>query len=166
MTNPFMNNYATSTPTAAPMMPGQSANNMNMGFEVDLTSVQESAFLVPDGTYKAKCIDIVQDVSKSGNPMFIWDFEIIEGNYKGKTFKSWTAITPAAMWKVAETVQALGVGQTGQVVKFKKGDVINKLCGIVMEQYEYNGKPTSRIARVISLEEMESVTNTNSIPMP
>ena len=168
MNNPFMNNNPMNpapSPAAAPSMPGQSVNNMNMGFEVDLTDVQESSFTIPDGTYKAKCIDIVQDVSKSGNPMFIWDFEIIEGNYKGKTFKSWTAITPAAMWKVAETVQALGVGQTGQVVKFKKGDVINKLCGIVMEQDEYNGKPTSRITRVISVEEM-SATNSNPTPMP
>ena len=167
MNNPFMNNTAAPTPVpnAGAPMPGASTN-LNAGFEIDLTDVQESSFAIPDGTYKAKCIDITQDVSKSGNPMFIWDFEIIEGNYKGKTFKSWTAITPAAMWKVAETVQALGVGQTGQVVKFKKGDVINKLCGIVMEQDEYNGKPASKIARVISLEEMESVTNTNSAPMP
>lgn len=168
MNNPFMNNTAAPTPVpnAGAPMPGQSANNMNMGFEVDLTNVQDSSFAIPDGTYKAKCIDITQDVSKSGNPMFIWEFEIVEGDYKGRTFKSWTAVTPAAMWKIAETVQALGVGQTGQVVKFKKGDVINKLCGIVMEQDEYNGKPASKIVRVISLEEMESVTNTNSAPMP
>lgn len=166
MNNPFMNsNPMTSAPTSAPSMPGQSANNLNAGFEVDLTNVQDSSFAIPDGTYKAKCIDITQDVSKSGNPMFVWEFEIVEGDYRGRTFKSWTAVTPAAMWKVAETVQALGVGQTGQVVKFKKGDVINKLCGIVMEQDEYNGKPTSRITRVISVEEM-SATNSNPTPMP
>ena len=70
------------------------------------------------------------------------------------------------MWKVAETVQALGVGQTGQVVKFKKGDVVNKLCGIVMEQGEYNGKATSKITRVISLEEMASMANTTNITNP
>ena len=168
MNNPFMNNNPMNpapSPAAAPSMPGQSVNNMNMAFEVDLTNVQDSSFAIPDGTYKAKCIDITQDVSKSGNPMFIWEFEIVEGDYRGRTFKSWTAVTPAAMWKVAETVQALGVGQTGQVVKFKKGDVINKLCGIVMEQDEYNGKPTSRITRVISVEEM-SATNSNPTPMP
>lgn len=169
MNNPFMNNNPMNpapSPVAAPPMPGQSVNNMNMGFEVDLTNVQDSSFAIPDGTYKAKCIDITQDVSKSGNPMFIWEFEIVEGDYKGRTFKSWTAVTPAAMWKIAETVQALGVGQTGQVVKFKKGDVINKLCGIVMEQDEYNGKPTSRITRVISLEEMTSTVGANPTPMP
>jgi hypothetical protein len=121
---------------------------------VDLTNVEEQSYAIPDGSYKAKCIDVTQEVSKSGNPMFVWQFELTEGKYAGKQFKSWTAITPAAMWKVAETVIALGVGQNGQVVKFKRGDVIGKLCGLVMEQDEYNGKLTSRVSRVISLEEL------------
>jgi hypothetical protein len=68
--------------------------------------------------------------------------------------KSWTAITPAAMWKVAETVIALGVGQAGQVVKFKRSDVLNKLCGLVVEEDEYNGKKTSRVKTVIPVSEL------------
>ena len=169
MNNPFMNNTANSAPAPVPNtgapMPGV-VNDMNAGFEVDLTNVQESAYAIPDGVYKAKCVDVTQDVSKSGNPMFTWEFEITDGDYRGKTFKSWTAITPAAMWKVAETVQALGVGQTGQVVKFKKGDVVNKLCGIVMEQDEYNGRATSKITRVLSLEEMANMANAANATNP
>ena len=164
MNNPFMNNSTPQTPAAGVPMPG-AANGMNAGFEVDLTNVQEPSFAIPNGTYKAKCINVTQDVSKSGNPMFIWEFEIAEGNYKGKTFKSWTAITPAAMWKVAETVIALGVGQTGQVVKFKKGDVVGKFCGLVMEQDEYNGKATSKVVRAISLAEMEDAAKA-ALPTP
>lgn len=157
--NPFIPN---GTVTHAPMpgapapMPGQSTARANDAFEVDLTNIEGQSYAIPDGTYKAKCIDVTQDVSKSGNPMFVWQFELVEGQYAGRQFKSWTAITPAAMWKVAETVIALGVGQNGQVVKFKRGDVIGKLCGLVMEQDEYNGKPTSRISRVISLQEMSN----------
>lgn len=164
-----MNNSAPQTPAAGVPMPGVpmpgAANDMNAGFEVDLTNVQESSFAIPNGTYKAKCINVTQDVSKSGNPMFIWEFEIAEGDYKGKTFKSWTAITPAAMWKVAETVIALGVGQTGQVVRFKKGDVVGKFCGLVMEQDEYNGKATSKVVRAISLAEMEDAAKA-ALPTP
>lgn len=147
--NPFINGTATPNMGAgsAPM-PSQSTAPSNEAFEVDLS------YAIPDGTYKAKCIEVSQDVSKSGNPMFVWEFEITEGQYAGRTFKSWTAITPAAMWKVAETVIALGIGQQGQVVKFKRQDVLNKECGLVMEQDEYNGKPTSRISRVISLAEL------------
>lgn len=148
--NPFIPNSNTS-PTA-------NSTALNDAFEVDLSSVSDG-YSIPEGTYEAKCIDVQQEVSKSGNPMFVWEFEITKGNHAGRTFKSWTAITPAAMWKVAETVIALGVGQQGQVVKFKRGDVLNKPCGIVIESDEYNGKETSKISRVVSLREMNSYQN-------
>lgn len=168
MSNPFINqNGRTPAPqNTAPTMPG-TASISNDAFEVDLSNVQENSYTIPDGVYAAKCIDVNQDVSKSGNPMFVWEFELVGGDYNGRTFKSWTAITPAAMWKVAETVQALGVGQTGQVVKFKRSDVIGKACGLVIEKDEYNGKESSKISNVISVQEMqERIANNSSSPMP
>lgn len=156
--NPFMpvpETDAVPFDAAPTPMPGNSLGNMNDSFEVDLSDVQDSSYSIADGTYYAKCINVEQDVSKSGNPMFVWEFEITRGDYRGRTFKSWTAITPAAMWKVAETVQALGVGQTGTVVKFKRGDVIGRECGIVMEEDEYNGKKSSKIVKVIPVDEVE-----------
>lgn len=167
MSNPFINQNNAVAPQSTPAMPG-TAPTSNDAFEVDLSNVQENSYAIPDGVYAAKCIDVTQDVSKSGNPMFVWEFELVGGDYNGRTFKSWTAITPAAMWKVAETVQALGVGQTGQVVKFKRSDVIGKACGLVIEQDEYNGKPTSRVSNVISVQEMqERLASANSnTPLP
>jgi len=136
-------------------MPGQASAPSNESFEIDLTDTADSQYCIPDGNYKAKCIDVQQNVSKSGNPMFVWEFELVEGKYKGRTFKSWTAITPAAMWKIAETVVALGVGQSGQVVKFNRSDVIGKLCGLIIEEDEYNGKKSSKIRSVISVDDIE-----------
>lgn len=155
--NPFIpNNTATPTPMpgGATPMPG-GASGANDSFEVDLSGVEDQSYAIPSGTYKAKCIDVQQDVSKSGNPMFVWEFELVGGQYAGRTFRSWTAITPAAMWKVAETVIALGVGQQGQVVKFKRGDVIGKLCGLILEQDDYNGKTTSKVTKVIPVDEID-----------
>lgn len=156
--NPFMpapgaaGTPATASSTAAPM-PGGSVPAGADNFEVDLTEVQ-SNFLIPDGIYKVRCIDIVQDVSKGGNPMFVWTFEVVEGDHTGFQSKVFTAITPAAMWKVAETVAAMGVGQEGQVVKFKRSDVVGKDCGALIEATEYNGQNRSQISRVMSLQEM------------
>lgn len=149
--NPFM-----PAPGGAPM-PGMapSVPNTSDAFEVDLSDVQENQYTVPDGLYKVKCMDIEQTVSKGGNPMFVWDFAVQGGQYEGFTLKVFTAITPAAMWKVAETVQALGVGQTGQVVKFKRTDVIGKICGALVEASEYNGNTRSSITKVMTLKEME-----------
>lgn len=148
--NPFMPNGG----AQAMPMPG---NATNVGgadsFEVDLSGVESGGgFSIPDGYYKVKCIDVAQDVSKGGNPMFVWDFEVMDGGHEGFMLKVFTAITPAAMWKVAETVEALGIGQTGSVVKFKRTDVIGKECGAYVEQTEYNGNTRSQISKVLSLK--------------
>lgn len=149
--NPFM--PGAQAPTNTPM-PGAPAGGGADNFEVDLTNVENNSFTIPDGNYKVRCIDIEQSVSKGGNPMFIWTFEISEGDHAGFQSKVFTAITPAAMWKVAETVQALGIGQTGQTVKFKRTDVLNKECGALIEQTEYNGNTRSQISRVMTLKEL------------
>lgn len=144
--NPFVSGGA---PMPGATTPASTVDN----FEVDLTDVSDG-FTIPDGNYKVRCVDIEQSVSKGGNPMFVWTFEVSEGEHIGFQSKVFTAITPAAMWKVAETVMALGVGQTGSVVKFKRADVINKECGAVIEKSEYNGQERSQISKVISLQEL------------
>lgn len=147
--NPFING-AMNAP-----MPGSPAGSFVAdNFEVDLTGVQANSYVIPDGSYKVKCKDIEQGVSKAGNPQFIWTFEVSEGQYAGFELKTFTAITPAAMWKVAETVQALGIGQTGSVVKFKRTDVLGKECGALVEASEYNGNNRSSITKVMSLKEL------------
>lgn len=147
--NPFMPG-ATANTTSAPM-PGAPVTNDS--FEVDLTNV-EDGYTIPDGNYKVKCMNVEQTISKGGNPMFVWTFEVSEGDHVGFQSKVFTAITPAAMWKVAETVVALGVGQTGSMVKFKRSDVVGKECGALIEKTEYNGKERSQISRVMSLKEL------------
>lgn len=151
--NPFMRGPGAVAPTPAAPMPGASVPMGADNFEVDLSEVQ-SGFTIPDGVYKVKCVEIEQTVSRSGNPMFTWTFEVSAGPNAGFQSKVFTALTPAAMWKVAETVEALGVGQTGQVVKFKRSDVLNKECGAMFEQNEYNGQTRSQISRVMTLKEM------------
>ena len=139
--NPFLPNAGKpqSVPNFMPN-PGMSAAE---SFEVDLTNATSGGFTVPDGNYRVKCVEIEQSVSQGGNPMFVWTFEISEGPNTGFQSKVFTAITPAAMWKVAETVIALGVGQAGSVVKFNRSDVIGKECGAYFEQSEYKGNNRS-----------------------
>lgn len=152
--NPFIPG---GNPSPMPM-PGNPQNN-NDSFEVDLTGVEVGGgFTVPDGVYRVRCINVEQSVSKGGNPMFVFEFEISEGPKAGFKSKVFTAITPAAMWKVAETVIALGVGQEGSMVKFKRSEVINKECGAHFETSEYNGQNRSQITRLMTLAELAEAT--------
>lgn len=125
-------------------------------FEVDLSEVS-NAFCVPDGYYPGQVTDVIKDVAKSSNnDMYVWDFTIIGSSPEaGKTFKLYTALTPAALWKVAETLEALGLAQKGSVVKFKKGDAIGKRCGLKMVTEEYNGRNSSKIAQCVPLTDLD-----------
>lgn len=153
--NPFIPGGAPAPMPGAPMPGAPAAND---SFEVDLTGVEANGFTIPDGIRRVRCVNVEQSVSKGGNPMFVWDFEVSDGDHKGFKSKVFTAITPAAMWKVAETVIALGVGQQGSVVKFKRSDVLNKECGALFETVEYNGQNRSQISRVMTLQEMAEAT--------
>lgn len=159
--NPFTPDASVQAPNTSMPMPGASTGTSMGGtaadnFEVDLTGVTTNGFIIPDGNYEVICTEVEQTVSKGGNPMFVWTFQIASGDHAGFESKVFTAITPAAMWKVAETVEALGVGQTGSVVKFKRTDVLNKHCGAIFEQTEYNGNLRSQISKVISLQELQA----------
>lgn len=158
--NPFMPTpgAAAPAPTNTPMPGNTYASSGADNFEVDLTEVQ-NGFTIPDGNYRLKCIDIEQQVSKGGNPMFVWTLEVSAGQHTGFQGKVFTAITPAAMWKVAETVKAFGVGQEGQMVKFKRSDVVGKECGGYIEKTEYNGQERSQIQRVFTLQELVEAQN-------
>ena len=173
--NPFMPTPGATAPapTSTPMPGNTHAPNGADSFEVDLTEVQnvvdvtfgdykkkiENGFTIPDGNYRLKCIDIEQQVSKGGNPMFVWTLEVSAGQHTGFQGKVFTAITPAAMWKVAETVKAFGVGQEGQMVKFKRSDVVGKECGGYIEKTEYNGQERSQIQRVFTMQELAEAQN-------
>ena len=158
--NPFMPTpgAAAPAPVNTPMPGNTCASNGADSVEVDLTEVQ-NGFVIPDGNYRLKCIDIEQQVSKGGNPMFVWTLEVSAGQHAGFQGKVFTAITPAATWKVAETVKAFGVGQEGQMVKFKRSDVVGKECGGYIEKTEYNGQERSQIQRVFTLQELAEAQN-------
>lgn len=108
------------------------------GFEVNLGEAESR--IVPDGNYEAKVVEISKGYSGAGNPQWIWDFAITRGDHAGKEFRLWTALTPSAMWKVAQTLDSLGVGTPGSLVTFKKSDVIGRLCVITLQKGSYQGQ--------------------------
>jgi hypothetical protein len=120
-------------------------------FEVDLPSEAEenAKWIVPAAEYQARVVGCEKKTSNSGNPMIEWEFELTgPKEYKGRTFKSWTALTPSAMWKVREVLEALGLGEGGKKAKFTKKDAIGKACTLVIEDDEYEGKARSSVGEV------------------
>lgn len=112
---------------------------------------------IPEGDYRAKVKEVKVGTSKEGNTMLIWTFEISEGKCKGKSFKDYTTLGANALWKLKGLLETLGVKVPSSKVDLtpviKK--VRGKELGITVQDDEYEGKISSKIADYIDLETLE-----------
>lgn len=134
--------------------PGPSGDDDD--FDVDLGEASVSQYRIPPDTYKLKCIDVTKDVSKQGNPMWVWDFAVAEGEYSGKELRVYTALTPSAMWKLDQVVQALKLPVVDGRAKFSKKDPKTTPIGRIVEadvvDNEYNGRTNSAVDELRPLD--------------
>lgn len=136
---------STDNPFGAPVAGADDDFNIDMG--------EDSGFRIKKGKYPARVVGLDKGTSQAGNPMWIWTFAIIAGEYAGKEFKTWTALTAAAMWKLREVLMALKLSQDGKTSKFKKSDAIGKNITLDIEDDEYNGRPSSTVKTVLPFDE-------------
>lgn len=128
-------------------------------WEVDLSAVEATKkkpanddpkrYCIPDGEYAVRVTNVNKEESKAGNPMFVWDFEVCDGGHNGHSMRVWTAMTPAALWKLSETVEALGLGENGQAVKFSKQKALGRRALAQVTAEEYNSKWNSKIQKLL-----------------
>lgn len=125
-------------------------------FSLDDVVEGGSNFLFPDGDYRARVIDVVKETSKAGNAMWVWTFLIMQGDEGGlgKEVKCWTALTPAAMWKLTEVLKAIGIAVVDGKVRAKRADLVGKECAITCVAEEYNGSESSKIQKCTHLDEL------------
>lgn len=109
----------------------------------------------PEGICLVQLLNVESAISRnSGNRMWVWDFAIrsylepkeVGDDFNGELVKVYTALSKQAMWKLDETLRALGVPiAEGGAVKFKKEDVLGVVCKAAIKHSEYNGKPQVNI---------------------
>ena len=118
-------------------------------FSVEMPDAS-SGVKIPDGPYEGRVINFEKSKSKtSGNPMWVVDYVITSGPHSGTEFRSFLALTPAAAWKVAETLRALGFKQkVGEKVVFTKADVMGRRVLLNIELDTYEGKERSIVKTV------------------
>lgn len=124
-------------------------------FEEDFTDVDQAA-LLPEGVYDATVTGFEKGTSASGSPMFIWQFEVNDKNGGTRSIRFWTSMSPKARWKVAESLQAVGLAAAGVVFKFKASDVVGKKCRVEVKQDEYNGRKNNKIDKLGPAKDMLS----------
>lgn len=111
----------------------------------DLSNVPDPSarFLVKPGKYEAVVVDVVQEVSKSGNPMFTWTFQLgPDGN--DLKLKFWTVKDREKAWNLVQVLEALQLGLNG----FTRKQAIGLQLIVETKNEDYNGKESSKAARV------------------
>lgn len=123
-------------------------------FEVDMG---KEGGRPPAGTAILQLADVRKQVSQNGNPMWVFEFAIVEyqlvdgngdvGEWLGEILPVYCALTPNAMWKMSETMGALGIqrDENEPLAKFKLSDVVNTQCLASLKHAEFNGQLRTEI---------------------
>lgn len=120
--------------------------------EVDFTGIESGGgggFRIPEGNYAVRVEEVKKGISSNDNEQFEWIFKGTEGKAKGKTFYFYTPLVEQALWKLRETLVALG-----QEVPDGAMDVdLDELEGLegvgAVEDDEYRGKIRSKLAGLV-----------------
>lgn len=138
--------------TPPPMPGGIAPEDASEEYEAEFSVHEDDFDEIKEGRYPAKLIAVKAGKSKAGNQMYSWTFAIMGDASAGKELTTHTAITPAAMWKLKEILQALGVRPTNDgKYSFAPSEVINREAILVIEMQEYEGKERPSIASVESI---------------
>lgn len=129
-------------------------------FEIDLTGVQSGGgqdYIGP-GTHLMYCSGVSDDVSQAGNRMIVFRFTALSGEFVGKSKNLYCTLTEKALFKLDETLLALGVIGTEGARKPTYGQIkAGAMRRIVIGEFTastYNGRPSSDFNRVRTPEEM------------
>lgn len=60
------------------------------------------------GDYEVRLTSVKATTSSNQNPMWVWEFEVLDEPYRGRRLWQNTVLTEKAMWKVGQTFEAFG----------------------------------------------------------
>jgi len=118
----------------------------------------KSQFYIADGDHVARVIEIEEATSKAGNDMWVWTFAIDRGEYEGREVRTFTALTPKAMFKLREVVEALGLwappkdGNKKKPLEFSVAEAMGRRAVLEISMVEYNGRANPQVDKVKPLE--------------
>jgi hypothetical protein len=104
-------------------------------FSILIPEGAESGKIPASDQYIGKLMTLTKSVSQGGkgNKMWTFGFQIVKGKYVGMDFQLYCPLVPNAMWKLADTLAALGVKYVpGKEINFKRSEVIGTLVRLII----------------------------------
>ncbi len=111
------------------------------------TPVEIKKQILPEGKYKAHLINVLDKISKVGNPMLVFKFEIS----KNRQYIDYHCITEnGKRWNLKIAYESLTGNKwgNGQEIEIEPMDIIGKPVMLDLVIGEYNGEPQNKIKGV------------------
>lgn len=124
--------------------------NPNLASGVKKAAASSGFTPMDNGAYRARLTDVTaKNAASSGNPMWVWTFEVIDEKYKGR--KQWnnTVLTDAALWKVGESFAAFGVPEDTDTDELLGCTVLLEISQVEITQGARKGQIGNNIDRVL-----------------
>lgn len=121
------------SPAARTADPFAAASGAGSEFSFDLTGVQAGAYqTLSVGVHPAQCAAVTRGQSNAGNPKVVWTFNVLGGPDHGKQGQMHQAVTQKAIGRLAQTIESLGIGQSGGPVSFTESQAVGRVCAIIV----------------------------------
>lgn len=131
---------------------------------VDMTNVKDRGPFNPkhmsEGDYPAKIVAVFDQRNKDDtNDMWVIGFQLQDR--RDVVYPYYCVLDDNQLWKLRNVFEACGVKVPKKRVTLDPAKIMNKLVAITLEDDEYQGKPKSVIAAVMSLKDMEDGPDTD-----
>lgn len=124
-------------------------------FSYDFIGVEDGPPKIEPGIYCAKLTDIdVQEAKEEGkHDQWVFSYVILKGPERNRAIKQWCSMSPAARWKAAQTLKALGNPIAGQAGELDAEKIIGTACKLQMQNRTWDGVERSEVKTVIAADE-------------
>jgi hypothetical protein len=111
----------------------------------------------PEGDYHGKCTsaEITRSRGEKKTPEILVTYKIMAGKHKGGTIIDDLYLTDSALWRVRQTLEAMGIKVPSSRVKLDVRKMKDKEVALTLEDDEYEDKIRSRVTDTYLLSELE-----------
>lgn len=119
--------------------------------EVILPEGAESGRIPAGDQYIGQLLGMVHGRSKSSdNPMLTWTFTMYKGDFRGMDFTLYTPLSENSMWKLADTLTALGVKwEPGVKVSIKSKELKGTLVRMKIVDDKFEDRDRSKLSGIL-----------------
>ncbi len=111
-----------------------------MAEKIDFSNVEDNDFSpLPAGEYEVNLFDFEKKESSTGKPMFKLTMKVAEGEHEGRQIFTNLVITPKALWKVKEALEAFGKEVPKAAIEVDFEELLGRRAVAVVGHREYNG---------------------------